>query len=97
MMTVDRSAIKNIAYLTGLPKYGKEQKSLSIVTYAVACNNYDNSFTAFLVVVTMCYIAYYLTNAAMATNSEVGCTTAYLLLMTIQETFYTVSQKKTRH
>jgi len=27
-----------------------------------------HSFTAFLVVVTMCYIAYYLTNATTSTN-----------------------------
>ena len=49
-----------------------------------------HSFAAFLVVVglTMCYIAYYLTNATTSTNWEVDRATVHLLPMTIQETLY---------
>ena len=43
---------------------------------------------AFLVVVNMCYIAYYLTNATTSTNWEVDRMTVHLLPMTIQETLY---------
>ena len=38
------------------------------VTFIEITSFIAHSFTAFLVVVTMCYIAYYLTNATTSTN-----------------------------